>query len=90
MAPSSTWRRLPVWIATESGPSERTTHAIEAEARKLLAEALDGALRVLETHRSQLESLTELLLKQETVEAAELQKVLRRQVEPTPPQVAAS
>jgi len=64
-------------IATDGGPSDATTHAIEDETRTVLAAALDEAHRLLEEHRADLDRLVEALLQEETVEGEELQALFR-------------
>src|SRR5207302_482439 len=44
-------------IATDSGTSDATVHAIEAEARKLLSRALAQATSAIAAHRPKLEAL---------------------------------
>jgi len=63
-------------LATDSGISDLTVHAIEAETRKLLAAAAEDAKVVLGTQRRRFDALVELLLVQETVERGELEKTL--------------
>lgn len=65
-------------IATESGVSDATTHSIEAEARTVLAAALDGARSVVAEHRGELDRLVSALLEQETLEQADLLRVLSK------------
>jgi ATP-dependent Zn protease len=49
-----------------------TTHAIEHEARKVLAAALEGASQLLVSHRADLRALEAALLERETLEKDEL------------------
>ncbi len=63
-------------MAVESGLSDATLRVIEEEARKLLGHALDGAMQLLATHRDRLQALEAALLDQETLERAELEKLL--------------
>jgi cell division protease FtsH len=63
-------------LGTESGTSDATTHAIEEEARKVLAAASKGAEEALRAHRTELDRLVEALLKHETLENGEVARVL--------------
>jgi cell division protease FtsH len=63
-------------IATESGTSDATIHAIEGEARALLAEALAAAQRILQSQREALDRLVNALLAHETLEAPEVLALL--------------
>jgi cell division protease FtsH len=63
-------------LGTESGTSDATTHAIEEEARKVLATSAKGAETVLHTHRVELDRLVAALLAHETLEKAEVARVL--------------
>jgi cell division protease FtsH len=64
-------------VATDSGASEATLHAIEAEARELLAAALVQATRLLTEHRRILDELVEALMAKETLEKSELTAILQ-------------
>ncbi len=63
-------------IATDAGVSDATIHAIEREAQRLLAEALDTATTTLSASRTRLERLIAALLEQETLDQAELVALL--------------
>jgi cell division protease FtsH len=63
-------------LATDSGISDLTVHAIEKETRDLLAAAVKDARAVLATQRRRFDALVELLLVQETVDRGELEKTL--------------
>jgi cell division protease FtsH len=63
-------------LATDSGISDLTVHAIENETRKLLAAAVEDAKALLGTQRRRFDALVELLLVQETVDRSELEKTL--------------
>jgi cell division protease FtsH len=63
-------------LATDSGISDLTVHAIEDETRKLLASAFEAAKTLIATHRTAFDDLVKLLLVQETVERADLEKTL--------------
>jgi ATP-dependent Zn protease len=63
-------------MATDGGASDATTHVIEGEARKLLAEALDAASKLLQERRTELGALEQLLLEKETIEREELHLLL--------------
>jgi cell division protease FtsH len=63
-------------IATESGTSDATVHAIETEAQKLLGRALAAATQVISAHRARLDRLSSALLEHETLEREELDELL--------------
>lgn len=63
-------------IATDAGASDATTHAIEREAREVLAKSLERATDLLEKHRTGLVALRDRLLEKETVERDELRQLL--------------
>ena len=63
-------------LATDSGISDLTVHAIEEETRRLLATAFEDAKKLIGAHRSVFDDLVTLLLVQETVERGELEKTL--------------
>ncbi|HTR51219.1 MAG TPA: ATP-dependent zinc metalloprotease FtsH [Kofleriaceae bacterium] len=71
-------------IATDSGTSDATIHAIEDEARQLLARALAQASVAISAHRGVLDRLVASLLERETLEQRELAEVLgpRPAIEP--------
>ena len=60
----------------EGGTSDATIHAIETEARALLAKALDGAAEAITRHRASLDRLVASLLERETLERDDLTQVL--------------
>ncbi len=62
-------------MATDSGASEQTTHAIESETRDILARALSEAQQLLEKHRAHLDALGRALFDKETMERDELRLV---------------
>jgi cell division protease FtsH len=64
-------------IGMEGGTSPATISAIEEEARKILADALEGATRSLVAHREGFDELVKALLSQETLEAPEIKALLR-------------
>lgn len=70
-------------IATDGGSSDATTHAIELEARRVLALALDRASTLLAAHRCHLDRLVQGLLDKETLETNELRALLGSSVKPT-------
>src|SRR5215813_6587893 len=63
-------------IATESGTSDATVHAIETEARALLGRALATATAALTAHRAELDRLAAALLQEETLERDRLDELL--------------
>jgi len=63
-------------LATDSGISDLTVHAIERETRSLLAAAVEDARALLGKHRRRFDALVELLLVRETLDRGELEKAL--------------
>jgi cell division protease FtsH len=63
-------------IATESGTSDVTVHAIECEAQKLLGRALAGAESGIGARRAELDRLCAALLERETLEREDLDELL--------------
>ena len=63
-------------LATESGTSDATMHAIEREARKLLGHALESATAAISQHRARLDRLVAALLEHETLERDDLDALL--------------
>jgi cell division protease FtsH len=63
-------------IATDSSTSDATVHAIETEARKLLANALAQATSLVSAQRSRLDRLVAALLEHETLERDALDAIL--------------
>jgi cell division protease FtsH len=63
-------------IATESGTSDATSYAIEAEARETLGHALEAASKIIEQHPPELEALVEALMERETLEEKEIPPIL--------------
>jgi cell division protease FtsH len=63
-------------IATDSGISDATIHVIETEARVVLRRALEGAEKLIRSHRAALDKLVETLVEQETLERDELVRLL--------------
>jgi cell division protease FtsH len=74
-------------VATESGTSDATTFAIEAEARETLTAALAGATSAIERQRTQLDALVNALVEHESLEQKDLVSLLgpsRQAPEPDP------
>jgi ATP-dependent Zn protease len=69
-------------MATESGTSDATVHAIETEARKLLGRALAAATAVLTAQRARLDRLSAALLEHETLERDTLDQLLGPRMPP--------
>jgi cell division protease FtsH len=69
-------------IATDGGTSDATVHAIEDEARKLLARALAAASSTISAYRAKLDALVEALLEHETLERDALLAVLGPSAQP--------
>ena len=63
-------------VATESGTSDATTFAIEAEARETLTAALAGATAAIERQRTKLDLLVSALLERESLEQKDLVPIL--------------
>jgi len=63
-------------MASDGSTSDATVHVIEEEARGLLIKALKGAKETIAAHRTSLDSLVKALLTTETLEKAELQRLL--------------
>jgi cell division protease FtsH len=63
-------------IATESGTSDATVHAIENEARALLGRALAQAISLITAHRARVDRLAAALLEHETLERDRLDELL--------------
>jgi cell division protease FtsH len=63
-------------IATDSSTSDATVHAIETEARKLLANALAQATALVTSQRGRLERLVAALLERETLERDAIDAIL--------------
>ena len=81
----------PVYLT--SGPdtsmrfSEDTQRIIDREVGRIVSEALEAALRLLQQHRRVLDQLTEMLLHDETVEGHVIYELLGEAVPPPRPQV---
>jgi len=65
-------------IATESGTSDATIHAIEREVQSLLGRALTSAESGIDAHRAELDRLSGALLERETLEREDLDQLLGR------------
>jgi cell division protease FtsH len=63
-------------MATDGGTSDATVHDIEQEARKLLLKAEKEAEGIILEHQSALEALRDHLLEKESIEEADLAKLL--------------
>ncbi len=63
-------------IASDGGTSDATVHVIEHEARGFLVKALEQAKEMIAQHRPALDALVAALLQSETLEKAELQRLL--------------
>ncbi|HKQ70195.1 MAG TPA: ATP-dependent zinc metalloprotease FtsH [Polyangiaceae bacterium] len=63
-------------LATDGGISDATVFAIENEARRILALAVEQAKRCITQHRPSLERLVDVLLEQESIERTALLEVL--------------
>ncbi|HEX5100136.1 MAG TPA: cell division protein FtsH, partial [Polyangiaceae bacterium] len=63
-------------LATEGATSDATVHMIESETRRVLTDAREAALKVVRDHRDGVDRLVAVLLENETIEKAELQRLL--------------
>jgi cell division protease FtsH len=72
-------------VATDSGTSDATTYAIEAEARETLTVALSGAVATIERLRPQLDGLVTALLERESLEQKDLVPILGPSKNPPEP-----
>ncbi len=63
-------------MATDGGTSDATVHDIEQEARKLLLKAAQEAEDIIRKHQTALEALRDYLLEKESIEEADLAKLL--------------
>jgi cell division protease FtsH len=64
-------------ISEQRNYSEKVARLIDEEVRAIVMEANEIALKILHTHRAALDRLAEVLLERETLDRAELEKVLR-------------
>ena len=71
-------------LATEGGTSDRTVHAIETEARAILARARAAASSALSAYRAELDRLSAALLEAETLEKEEIERLLGSRPEAPP------
>jgi cell division protease FtsH len=71
-------------LATEGGTSDRTVHAIETEARAILARARAAAGAALSAYRAELDRLSAALLEAETLEKEEIERLLGSRPEAPP------
>jgi len=67
-------------IATEKGYSEETAAQIDKEVNKLIDEAFRTAKKILTEKRKKLDQITKTLIKKETIEKEEFEKLLKRKV----------
>ncbi len=63
-------------LATDTGVSDLTVHAIEQETRVLLSAAFDNAKKTITQHRGEFDRLVVHLIESETVERPELEAIL--------------
>ncbi len=63
-------------LATESGISDATVHAIENEARRILGGAAREAKARIAEHRQVLDRLVQVLLQKESIEREALVEIL--------------
>jgi cell division protease FtsH len=68
-------------LATETGTSDATVHAIESETRKILAAASEEAAEIITENRARYDRLVEALLDRESLEKDELFEILGEAVE---------
>lgn len=67
-------------IATEKGYSEETAAQIDKEISKLIDEAFHTAKKILTEKRKKLDQITKTLIKKESIERKEFEKLLKRKV----------
>ncbi len=63
-------------LATDTGMSDETAHEIEQEARRILSEAVEAAKAIVGDKRAALDRLVQALLEHETLEKADLERLL--------------
>ena len=68
---------LPVPMQAAKDYSDDTARVIDAEVKRILADAHEKVKQILKAHRPALRQLSELLLKKEVVERPELQAILK-------------
>jgi cell division protease FtsH len=71
-------------VAVEGATSDATVYLIEEETRRILTEALDEARRCIGSNRAAFDGLAAALLERETLEKAEIAKLLGPAVAPAP------
>ena len=71
-------------MASDGSTSDATVHVIEEEARALLLKALHAAKETITSHRAALDVLVKALLSSETLEKAELNRLLGPAANRTP------
>jgi cell division protease FtsH len=74
-------RMRPSFLETDAGPergvyAEETARLIDAEVKRLIADAEENARQILTARRDQLDMLTDLLLEKEVIEGDELRALL--------------
>jgi cell division protease FtsH len=79
-------RQLPAFLAGPDGSfqrdcSEKTAEGIDAEVKNILDRAYVEAREILNLHRDQLELVTEELLKNETLDADTLNRLIGRRTD---------
>ena len=75
-------------IASQSGVSDATIHAIETEARALLEQALESATETIRGERERLDRLVAALLEQETLDKDEIVSLLDAEAPASGPRAA--
>ena len=63
-------------LAAEGGTSDATIHMIEQEARKILVKSREEAQKLIREHRAELDRLVAELISRETVDKADLARIL--------------
>ncbi len=71
-------------VAVEGATSDATVYLIEEETRRILTEALDEARRCIGSNRAAFDGLAAALLERETLEKAEIARLLGPAVAPVP------
>lgn len=63
----------------EKSYSEQTARSIDDEVRKLLDEAHNRALRIIEEHRAEVQLMTDLLIEFETLDALDVRDIINKE-----------
>jgi len=64
-------------IAVEKDYSEKIATEIDMEIKKIISEAAKHAQKIITEKRKKLDEIAELLIKQETIEREEFEKIIK-------------